>query len=68
VVNHHISERESQVIGSCETTISAIAGSKDQVLMQDLSNKNKVTGKIIIRADQVKQINDDLKMTLSTDF
>lgn len=40
-----------KLIGSVETTLAAIAGAKDQVLVLQLTSNGKKRGKIIIRAD-----------------
>lgn len=46
--------------------MAAIAGAKDQVLLIDIKEDNgKKGGKIIIRADQVKLINDTIHLTIS---
>ncbi|CAD8183858.1 unnamed protein product [Paramecium pentaurelia] len=54
-------------IGSVETTLANIAGARDQLLMLNLSNGNKKTGVLIIRADQVRMINDKIIMQISAD-
>ncbi|CAD8067375.1 unnamed protein product [Paramecium primaurelia] len=65
-VHHFISKTQSKIIGIAETTVAEIAGSKDQILMADLFNlQKKKSGKIIIKADQVKQCNDELEITVS---
>jgi hypothetical protein len=35
-INHFVSAKATVPIGSCETTLSAIAGSKEQVLVVDI--------------------------------
>jgi len=48
------SPTKSDFIGSCQTTISKIMGSKNQMCILDLKNhKDKYSGKIIIKAEQV---------------
>ena len=51
-----------QFIGSAETTLANIAGAKDQLIMLDLTDGHKKTGVIVIRADQVRMINDKIIM------
>ncbi|CAD8052802.1 unnamed protein product [Paramecium sonneborni] len=65
-VHHYISPTQSKIIGIAETTVAEIAGSKDQIFMGDLVNiSGKKSGKIIVKADQVKSCNDELIITLS---
>ena len=56
--------KKLQFIGSVETTLAAIAGAKDQVLVLQLTLNGKKRGKIIVRADQVQLINDQINMKL----
>ncbi|CAD8151829.1 unnamed protein product [Paramecium octaurelia] len=65
-VHHYVSQNESKMIGIAETSLAAIAGAKDQILMADLfSLQGKKSGKIVVKADQVKHCNDDLEITVS---
>ncbi|CAD8087146.1 unnamed protein product [Paramecium sonneborni] len=65
-VHHYVNQNQSKIIGIAETSVAEIAGAKDQLLMTDLFNQlGKKSGKIIIKADQVKQCNDDLEITVS---
>ncbi|CAK86273.1 unnamed protein product (macronuclear) [Paramecium tetraurelia] len=65
-VHHFVSQTQSKIIGIAETTVAEIAGSKDQLLMADLFNsQKKKSGKIIVKADQVKQCNDEVEITVS---
>lgn len=67
-VHHHISKTDSKLIGVCETTLGAIAGSKDQVFLSDLrEGTHGNRGKIIIRADQVKSCNDTIKIVFAAE-
>ncbi|CAD8128603.1 unnamed protein product [Paramecium sonneborni] len=52
-------------IGSAETTLANIAGARDQLVMLNLTNGQKKTGILVIRADQVRMINDKIIMQLS---
>jgi hypothetical protein len=53
-------------IGSSETTIGTIVGSKQQTFMSDLLMKgsSKSRGKLIVRADAVKESNMDVFMKI----
>ena len=54
------------MIGSAETTVGTILGSKQQTFMSDLSmqGSSKSRGKLIVRADAVKESNMDVRMKL----
>ncbi|CAD8190196.1 unnamed protein product [Paramecium octaurelia] len=54
-------------IGSAETTLANIAGARDQLAMLNLSNGQKKTGVLVVRADQVRMINDKIVMQISAD-
>ncbi|CAD8090802.1 unnamed protein product [Paramecium primaurelia] len=54
-------------IGSAETTLASIAGARDQLVMLNLTNGQKKTGVLIVRADQVRIINDKIIMQISAD-
>ncbi|CAD8081247.1 unnamed protein product [Paramecium sonneborni] len=65
-VHHYVNENQSKIIGIAQTSVGEIAGTKDQLLMADLFNQQgKKSGKIIVKADQVKQCKDDLEITIS---
>lgn len=54
------------LIGTCETTIGAIVGSKQQTFMGDLlAGTTTSRGKIIVRADAVKESNMDVSLRIS---
>lgn len=54
------------VIGSAETTLGAIVGAKQQTFMAELTKKSesKSRGKLIVRADPVKESNMEVHLKL----
>ncbi|CAK75399.1 unnamed protein product (macronuclear) [Paramecium tetraurelia] len=73
-VYHYISPTQSkvkylsrlQVVGIAETTVALIVASRDQILMGDLINiSGRRSGYFIIQADIIKQIKDEIILTLS---
>lgn len=54
------------LIGTCETTVGTIVGSKQQTFMGDLlAGTTASRGKIIVRADAVKESNMDVSLRIS---
>ncbi|KAM3138201.1 hypothetical protein pb186bvf_009664 [Paramecium bursaria] len=64
-VYHYVDERQSKLIGRTDTTLSAVVGSKDQLIALPLyDDTNSKGGTIIIRADQVKDCADQVTLHL----
>ncbi|CAD8107449.1 unnamed protein product [Paramecium sonneborni] len=65
-VHHYISQTQTKIIGKIETTVGEIIGSKNQIYTTYLINQSgKRSGKIIIKADQMKECNAEFKIQLS---
>jgi len=46
-----IDKGSSDLIGTVETTVSKIVGSRNSIQLMELTNNNKKTGTIIVRAE-----------------
>ncbi|CAD8209885.1 unnamed protein product [Paramecium octaurelia] len=65
-VYHFINSTQSKIIGKAETTVAEIIGSKNQIFIAQLFNlQGKKSGKIILKADQIKQCNDEFSIAVS---
>ncbi|CAD8105544.1 unnamed protein product [Paramecium sonneborni] len=64
IVNDDDGKGQFDFIGSVETTLGRIAGSRDQVLIIDLTKGSKKTGSLIVKAEQVRLINQKIKMQI----
>lgn len=60
------SGKKLQLIGSVETTLGAVMGSKNQTFIRDLAHPSKSgsQGKIIVKGDSVKESNWEITMKL----
>ncbi|CAD8139277.1 unnamed protein product [Paramecium pentaurelia] len=66
-VHHFINSTQSKIIGIAETTVAIIVGSRDQILIGDLVTiSGRRSGNFIIQANIVKQIKEELNLTLSS--
>lgn len=55
-----------EFVGSVETSVGVIMGTKAQTFSGDLvGRKNKKTGTLLVRADSIKKTNDILAISLS---
>ncbi|CAD8159167.1 unnamed protein product [Paramecium octaurelia] len=50
------------IIGSLNTTIGAVMGSKNQIYLGQLTHNHKKTGRLIIKADNRKEIGEENQM------
>ncbi|CAD8098693.1 unnamed protein product [Paramecium primaurelia] len=64
IVNDDDGNGKFDFIGSVETTLGSIAGSRDQVLIVDLKKGTKKTGSLIVKAEQVRSLNQKLRMQI----
>ncbi|CAK94291.1 unnamed protein product (macronuclear) [Paramecium tetraurelia] len=67
IVNDDDGDGKFDFIGSAETTLGCIAGSRDQMLIVDLKRGSKTTGSLIIKAEQVRSLNKKLSMQIIGD-
>ncbi|CAD8192936.1 unnamed protein product [Paramecium pentaurelia] len=65
-VHNYISSTQTQIIGQIETTMAEVIGSKNQLYKANIYNQNgRKSGQIILKADQVKQCNEEFCISLS---
>ncbi|CAD8199413.1 unnamed protein product [Paramecium pentaurelia] len=64
IVNDDDGNGKFDFIGSVETTLGSIAGSRDQVLIVDIKKGTKKTGSLIVKAEQVRSLNQKLRMQI----
>ena len=63
-----IDKGSSDLIGTVETTVSKIVGSRNSIQLMELTSNNKKTGTIIVRAEQTKNCSDILQIQFKATF
>ncbi|CAD8051228.1 unnamed protein product [Paramecium sonneborni] len=53
---------DDDIIGTLNTTVGSVMGSKNQIYIGQLTHNNKKTGRLIIKADKRKEIGDTNEM------
>jgi len=57
-----IGNNGTELIGICNTTIAQLLGAIDNIILIDIKNNNKLTGKIVIRTVKIEECNDEYFM------